>query len=259
MKASVKHALAAGAAVVAAAGAAPASAQTRPDLVVNVDRSEILSLSCAANEPLAVIRVAIDNQGDGPAARSTAIGLPAVAGVAAEHAPFTYEQVDSRNNIDPGEISTEVVVIGDGIVKSGRIGDVVGGGGTPAADVVTTARSLAEQRRLPLGLRRQIQSRLAAAGYYEFDVDGIFGRRTETAIRAYQRSRGDSQTGVLTVAQIDDLLRGGPPRSSFLAGGGGGREQRVRFIVIVDPNNVIDEENESNNVWITPTQTLRGC
>lgn len=251
MKATVKCALAAGAALLSSA----ASAQTLPDLVVNVERSQILSLSCNAGEPLAVIRVAIDNIGDGPASRSTSVGLPAIAGVAAEHAPYTYEQVDSRNNIDPGEISTEVVIIGDDMVKAGRIGVTVGGGGR-AADVVTTARSLTEQRRLPIGLRRQIQTRLKAAGYYTDTIDGVFGSRSETAIRAFQRARGDSQTGVLTIAQIDDLLRGGPSRASFLSSGG---QQRVRFIVLVDPTNLINESDESNNMWITPVQTIDGC
>lgn len=254
MKSSMKYAIGA-AAVLTAASAQPAAAQALPDLVVNIERSEILSLSCSTNEPLAVIRVAIDNIGDGSASRATTVGLPAVAGVSAEHAPYTYMQVDSRTNIDPGEISTEVVVIGDGIVKAGRIGDV--STTRVERDTVQIARSLTEQRRLPFALRRQIQERLQTAGYYSADVDGIFGSQTEAAIRAYQRARGDAQTGVLTVAQIDSLLRGGPSRSDLLATGGG--EQRVRFIVIVDPTNIITESDESNNVWITPPQTLSNC
>lgn len=255
MKAAMKYLVAVGALVAATAGADKAAAQALPDLIVNVERSDILSLSCSTDEPLAIIRVAIDNIGDGPASRQTAIGLPAIAGVAAEHAPYTYEQVDSRNNLDPGEISTEVVVIGDGIVKQNRIGDV--GSAQPQANVVTTARSLAEQRRLPLALRRQIQDRLRIGGYYSADVDGIFGSRTEAAIRAFQRSRNEAQTGVLTVAQIDSLLRGGPTRESFF--GSTGADQRVRLIVIVDPTNAIAESDESNNIWITPPQVLPNC
>ncbi len=62
----------------------------------------------------------------------------------------------------------------------------------------------------------QIQTRLKNWGYYSGDVDGVYGSRTEEAVRWFQRRNGlapDGQVGNLTLAAL------GIPASG---GGGGG-------------------------------------
>ncbi|MCI4663225.1 MAG: peptidoglycan-binding protein [Neomegalonema sp.] len=250
MMGTAKYAAAVGA-LVAAFAATPAAAQGLPDLVVNVERSKILSTSCKTGQPLAVVRVAVDNIGEASARRSTAIGLPSVASVSAEHAPYTYSDVTSRNHIDPGEIAAVVITIGEGVRKAGRIGK-----STTGVTAVTTAKTIAQQRRLPRGLREEIQRKLQSAGYYKGGIDGVFGRGTEAAIRAFQKSRSEEESGVLTADQTDALLAGGPSRSAFTSTG---EDRVVRLIVIVDPKNLVRESDEDNNIWITDPIRLTDC
>ena len=54
--------------------------------------------------------------------------------------------------------------------------------------------------------RREIQQALIALGHPVGVVDGLFGRRTRTAISAWQESNGLSATGYLTSDQVELLL-----------------------------------------------------
>jgi membrane-bound lytic murein transglycosylase B len=54
--------------------------------------------------------------------------------------------------------------------------------------------------------RRQLQERLNAAGFDAGTPDGVFGRRTEAAIRAFQQARGLPVTGVAS-AELLAMLR----------------------------------------------------
>lgn len=62
------------------------------------------------------------------------------------------------------------------------------------------------------GLSRQqrvsIQQQLNALGYSTNGADGNFGPGTRRAIALWQRDRGYSQTGSLTTAQANEILRG---------------------------------------------------
>ena len=63
----------------------------------------------------------------------------------------------------------------------------------------------------------EIQTRLKAWGYYDGTVDGVYGSRTEAAVRYFQRKNGlnaDGQVGDATLAAL------GIP-----SGGGGGKAQ----------------------------------
>ena len=42
----------------------------------------------------------------------------------------------------------------------------------------------------------QIQTKLSQWGYYSYDVDGIYGSRTESAVKAFQRSNGLTPDGI---------------------------------------------------------------
>ena len=55
---------------------------------------------------------------------------------------------------------------------------------------------------------RRLQSRLTAAGYDVGGVDGIFGARTESGVKEFQRDNGltpDGIVGPLTWAKVDAL------------------------------------------------------
>ncbi len=67
---------------------------------------------------------------------------------------------------------------------------------------------------------REIQTRLKNWGYYFGGVDGVFGSKTEEAVRYFQRTNGlsaDGQVGNLTLAAL-----GITPTGSSEGGGGGG-------------------------------------
>lgn len=67
---------------------------------------------------------------------------------------------------------------------------------------------------------REIQTRLKNWGYYTGSVDGVYGSKTEEAVRYFQRKNGlspDGQVGNLTLAAL-----GITPGGSGGGGGGGG-------------------------------------
>ena len=53
--------------------------------------------------------------------------------------------------------------------------------------------------------RRELQSRLTQAGFDTEGTDGVIGKKTEAAIRAYQRSAGMSATGVASIELLNRL------------------------------------------------------
>lgn len=54
--------------------------------------------------------------------------------------------------------------------------------------------------------RRDLQTALQAAGFYNAAIDGAFGRGTRTSMAAWQEARGFEATGVLTTGQRAALL-----------------------------------------------------
>lgn len=56
--------------------------------------------------------------------------------------------------------------------------------------------------------RLAVQQRLNALGYATGGIDGSFGPGTRRAIALWQRDRGYEQTGLLSVAQATEILRG---------------------------------------------------
>lgn len=53
-----------------------------------------------------------------------------------------------------------------------------------------------------------VQRGLTQAGHDTRGVDGVFGSGTRSSIRAWQKSRGEPETGYLTAAQLDALRSG---------------------------------------------------
>ncbi len=52
---------------------------------------------------------------------------------------------------------------------------------------------------------REIQQKLAAAGFYSYDIDGIYGSRTVAAVKSYKKSRGLAVDGVCGAATLKSL------------------------------------------------------
>lgn len=70
----------------------------------------------------------------------------------------------------------------------------------------------------------QIQTRLKEWGYYFGEVDGVYGSKTEAAVRYFQSKNGlsaDGQVGNQTLAALGIT----PTDSGTASGGGGGEEQ----------------------------------
>lgn len=66
----------------------------------------------------------------------------------------------------------------------------------------------ADGQSLPLrdGVLRQVQQALADQGFYDSTVDGVFGARSATALRAFQSSEGLTETGLPDLATLMRLL-----------------------------------------------------
>ena len=70
---------------------------------------------------------------------------------------------------------------------------------------VQTAQSAAYKRGSYGSVISQIQTKLSSWGYYSGDVDGIYGSRTEAAVKAFQKNSGlaaDGIAGAKTLAAL---------------------------------------------------------
>jgi peptidoglycan hydrolase-like protein with peptidoglycan-binding domain len=56
--------------------------------------------------------------------------------------------------------------------------------------------------------RRHVQTVLARLGYYDGQVDGVFGPDTRAAIRRFQHELGATMSGRLTADQATRLVNG---------------------------------------------------
>jgi uncharacterized caspase-like protein len=67
-------------------------------------------------------------------------------------------------------------------------------------ELITFDGTLAREERM------KIQRRLQEMGFYNDEIDGVFGTQTRQAIRAYQESKGAPRTGYVTPDELNDLL-----------------------------------------------------
>ena len=88
---------------------------------------------------------------------------------------------------------------------SSEQGTTVDAAATPNAPVETLQQLNTLEQSLPRAAKRTIQTQLRTLGFYNGLVDGIFGPQTRIAIKAFQDSRKEEQTGVLTRQQLTDL------------------------------------------------------
>ncbi len=74
----------------------------------------------------------------------------------------------------------------------------------PLAQKLAPAKARQDEAALKLGRakRRQMQTALTQLGFDTRGADGLFGRHTRSAIRAFQRSRNEPPSGFLTASQL---------------------------------------------------------
>ncbi|MEX0306758.1 MAG: serine protease [Ruegeria sp.] len=77
---------------------------------------------------------------------------------------------------------------------------------TPQASDETRSQALQGERLLTAQERRDLQTALQAAGFYNSTIDGAFGQGTRRSMSDWQRSNGFEATGVLTTLQRKTLL-----------------------------------------------------
>ncbi len=99
-----------------------------------------------------------------------------------------------------------------------REGSASGNSTEPAQQAAQQGIQLRNDR----STRRRVQEALNAHGYAAGTPDGVFGRKTRRAIRAYQRSIGERATGRLTRSQAIQLLGQGQTAGGQSAGSTGG-------------------------------------
>jgi hypothetical protein len=81
--------------------------------------------------------------------------------------------------------------------------------GVAPPPLTNPAVSLPGDGQMADGDRRVVQRTLQKLGYYDGQVDGVFGPDTRAAIRRYQHELGAAMTGYLTADQATRLARGG--------------------------------------------------
>ncbi|EEX10313.1 peptidoglycan binding domain protein [Ruegeria lacuscaerulensis ITI-1157] len=77
---------------------------------------------------------------------------------------------------------------------------------TPQASDETRAQALQSERRLNAQERKDLQTALQAAGFYNATIDGAFGQGTRRSMADWQRFNGFEPTGVLTTTQRKVLM-----------------------------------------------------
>jgi peptidoglycan hydrolase-like protein with peptidoglycan-binding domain len=82
----------------------------------------------------------------------------------------------------------------------GHLADRIGGAGPLRSSFPPDANGLTKDDRISL------QQRLTARGFDTGGADGVIGSNSETAIRAYQASRGLPLTGTPSRALLQSLL-----------------------------------------------------
>ncbi|WP_170381532.1 serine protease [Ruegeria atlantica] len=84
--------------------------------------------------------------------------------------------------------------------------DPIVSGLTPVPADETRAQALQSERLLTAQERRDLQTALQAAGFYNSTIDGAFGQGTRRSMGDWQRFNGFESTGVLTTSQRKALM-----------------------------------------------------
>ncbi len=221
-----------------------------PNLIVNREDWRLDTVSCQTNQPLATGFVAIKNIGACPAQfdesrRGERRGLttpddnwvkiynPYNLDLTTPSLPGTATPLPSLSVLDQRGFRFEV---GDGQTKRGR-------NFTNPAFIPGAKSRLSREDRIRLLQQGLIEKGFSIGG----KPDGEYGPATKKAVRAYQKREGLFETGVLTPRQEEELYN-----DVFIKGGAQGQFVTVDLLVVVDPDNLVDEgPNEADNIfWV---------
>ncbi|MDW3222883.1 MAG: serine protease [Paracoccaceae bacterium] len=116
----------------------------------------------------------------------------------------------SRQSIEPVETAQGAPLLPEATVDQGPTLTLQGLSQSPSRNLERPVETPAEARRNERDLspaeRRQIQTALQWAGFYNSTIDGAFGRGTRSSMSAWQQVNGFEPTGVLTTLQRAALL-----------------------------------------------------
>lgn len=221
------------------AALAGGSAWAKSDLVIVKDDSDVTFGGCGVTQPLASGRIAVRNIGDQRATLELGALTRFTRSMLAVYEPHNPDMVDLAKEhtvLDPKEQQTIAFTVGAGVVKKGRL---PGSGGAGAGAVLDVSALSRDQKR-------EIQRALHDVRQYDGPIDGSFGGGYRNAVVGFQRALGQNQTGVLTVAQTVTLSE--RSHRSLGSGGASGGKIPVVIYAVVDPYNLIEEDDESNNL-----------
>jgi len=102
-------------------------------------------------------------------------------------------------------ITASVIALGIGGANMTRGANISDGSGANPPAVSSTPRSSQTAADLANDDIRQAQSELQAQGLYKGPIDGALNKRTQQAVREYQKQNGLSQTESLDQATIRSL------------------------------------------------------
>lgn len=223
--------------IIAIAGAAfisigTAQAKDLPNLFIIEEESNIDFVGCEKKQPLFKGIIAVKNDGGGRAKRLVVTPLLAV------YVPTALDVKDEvrwLNSFAPGEIQTKEFAAGKNTIKQGR-------NFTPQITRIKNfdASSIKFQ-----------QKALYVLGYGPKDFDGVKGPITRGAIKKFQKSLGNEQTGTLSRSETYTLVR---RASAGLIEAGifktEVKDNPVTVYAVVDPYNKIKEIDETDNIMV---------
>ncbi len=215
------------------------TATAQPDLIINETDSRIYAGSCLTSEPLASGRIAIKNIGTQNAKLEITETFRSMLAVWVPENIDMIAKITDRSNLKPLDQEGLAFEVGKGVLKKGRFFLSV------SKNTLNSIRKQTADRNRTA----TIQTALSKLGFDPKGIDGVMGRNTRAAIRAYQGDRGFSRTGVLTNAQYQKLLSDASiSESTTISTGGAQGVTKVTLFAHVDPYNLIEESNEANNI-----------
>ncbi len=215
------------------------SANAQPDLIINEKDSRIYAGSCLTSEPLASGRIAIKNVGTQNAKLEITETFRSMLAVWVPENIDMIAKITDRSNLKPLDQEGLAFEVGKGVLKKGRF------------FLSVSKNTLGAVRKQIVNRNRtaSIQSALSKLGFDPGGIDGIMGRNTRSAIRAYQSDQNLRRTGFLTNAQYIKLLSDtGISENSNIVTNGASGVTKVTLFAHVDPYNLIEESNEANNI-----------
>ena len=109
------------------------------------------------------------------------------------------------SDVPPRPVFLKQPDVAEGSVEVTAVAPALAEPDNPSEDGQTREELEVLEQSMSRSAKRSVQQNLRTRGYYRGLVDGKFGPQTRAAISAYQNSRSEEQTGILTRNQLLDL------------------------------------------------------